>query len=359
MAYIHVVIPVYNAMRFLRATVSSVLDQPCEDIDIVLVDDGSTDGSAALCDALAAAEPRVSVIHQENSGVSAARNAGVEHFLRSQAEGYVAFLDSDDLWCKNVFTPERMQRLSGQSGVDVCVFGSISATEGLERYTNPKLYQESCIDGGNDAIWKLQATFCANLYSVRLLKKWDIRFRKSLKYSEDKIFMLQCGFLAEKVQFMPQLMHIYRQNAASAMGVSLRIPPVEYFTPIIDGWIASDLFLKSLESETGRATNAGFILSGIYFMDMAAEHHKQWRRPRELEPARAHPYYYLFENMKQNSVTPKQYREHKLLLEHPRRYRWKYRLIGAVEAMARLALRIKPVHQFREKRKYPLTELPR
>ena len=358
MALIHVVIPVYNTKRFLRETVASVLDQPSKKIDIVLVDDGSTDGSAQLCDELAAVEPRISVIHQQNQGVSAARNTGIEYFLLNQAEGYVAFLDSDDLWHKNVFTSERIQWLWDNQGIELCVFGDISTTEGLERYSYPKLYQESCIDGGNSAIWKLQGHFGANLYSIRLLKKWSIRFRDGLKYSEDKIFMLQCGFLAEKVQFIPQLMHIYRRNTSSAMGVSFQISPVEYYTPVIDGWIASDLFLNSHEPETGKSTNAGFILASIYFMDMAMDHFKRWRNPSELEPVKAHPYYYLFENMKENCVSPKQYKDHKLLLEHPLRYRWKYRLIGAVESAAKLALKIKPVQQFREKRKYPLTELP-
>lgn len=359
MALIHVVIPVYNAKRFLRETVASVLNQSCKDIDIVLVNDGSTDGSADLCDELAAAESRVSAIHQRNQGVSAARNAGIEYFLRNQAEGYVAFLDADDLWCEKMFTPELVQCLAERSGIDVCVFDGVSATEDLVRYSHPKQYQESCFDGGNGVIWKLQGHFCANLYSFRLLKKWHIRFREGLKYCEDKIFMLQCGFLAEKVQFMPQLMHIYRQNASSAMGVSSRIPPVEYYTPIIDGWIASNLFLNSCEPETGKSTNAGFILAGIYFLDMAKDHFKRWKHPGDLEPAKAHPYYYLFENMQENCVSPKQYKDNKLLLEHPLRYRWKYRIIGAVESVVRVALQIKPIHQFREKRKYPLTELPR
>ncbi len=80
---IHVIIPVYNAIKYLRAAVDSVLDQPYKGINIILVDDGSTDGSGALCDMLAAESNRVSVIHQENTGVSAARNAGIEAVLET------------------------------------------------------------------------------------------------------------------------------------------------------------------------------------------------------------------------------------------------------------------------------------
>lgn len=81
MALIHVIIPVYNAVRFLRDAVRSVLEQPCKDIEIILVDDGSTDGSAELCDELVVTDARISVLHQQNQGVSVARNNGIEYVL--------------------------------------------------------------------------------------------------------------------------------------------------------------------------------------------------------------------------------------------------------------------------------------
>ena len=133
MALIHVVIPVYNAVRFLRETVSSVLDQPCKDIDIVLVNDGSTDGSAQLCDEIAAKEGRVSVIHQENSGVSVARNTGIEYFLRNSSDGYVAFLDSDDLWCPDAITEKVADELRQMRQTDVFVFGCTNSNEDCSR----------------------------------------------------------------------------------------------------------------------------------------------------------------------------------------------------------------------------------
>ena len=87
MNWIHVVIPVYNAVLYLRETVESVLKQPYKRIDIVLVDDGSTDGTSELCDEIANTEERVNVIHQINSGVSVARNRGIEYFLNQGSIG--------------------------------------------------------------------------------------------------------------------------------------------------------------------------------------------------------------------------------------------------------------------------------
>lgn len=89
---VDVIIPVYNVEGYLERCVSSVLGQEGVEPNVVLVDDGSTDGSPELCDTLASAHRGVSVIHTENQGVSAARNAGLE-FCRG---AYVAFVDPDD-----------------------------------------------------------------------------------------------------------------------------------------------------------------------------------------------------------------------------------------------------------------------
>lgn len=89
---ISIIIPVYNVNNTLKRAVDSCTGQSYKDLEIILVDDGSTDGSGQLCDEIAASDQRIKVIHKENGGLSSARNAGIE-----QATGsYIAFLDSDD-----------------------------------------------------------------------------------------------------------------------------------------------------------------------------------------------------------------------------------------------------------------------
>lgn len=91
---VSVVIPVYNVKPYLERCVNSVLNQTYKDLEIVLVDDGSTDGSGELCEQIATCDQRISVIHQENQGLSGARNTGIR-----QATGeYITFIDSDDEW---------------------------------------------------------------------------------------------------------------------------------------------------------------------------------------------------------------------------------------------------------------------
>jgi len=91
---ISVIVPVYNVQQYLRQCVDSIIGQTYSDLEIILVDDGSTDGSGRICDEYARQDARVSVIHKENGGLSSARNAGIE-LARGER---VLFIDSDDYW---------------------------------------------------------------------------------------------------------------------------------------------------------------------------------------------------------------------------------------------------------------------
>lgn len=96
---ITVIVPVYNIMEYLPRCVDSICGQTYEKLEILLVDDGSTDGTGALCDELAAKDARIHVFHQQNGGSSSARNLGLDH-----ASGeYIGFVDSDDYIDKNMY----------------------------------------------------------------------------------------------------------------------------------------------------------------------------------------------------------------------------------------------------------------
>ena len=112
---ITVIIPVFRVEAYLRRCVDSVLAQTYENMEIILVDDGSDDSCPAICDEYAGQDSRVSVIHQKNAGLSGARNAGIE-----QAKGeYLSFVDSDDY-----LSPEFLERLYAacvETGSDISV----------------------------------------------------------------------------------------------------------------------------------------------------------------------------------------------------------------------------------------------
>lgn len=362
MALIHVVIPVYNAERYLRDTVESVLSQPAEEIDVVLVNDGSSDGSAALCDGLAAKDDRIHVIHQKNAGVSAARNAGIRYFQEHDPsdDGFLIFLDSDDIWAPGIFTPEFCSRIRQETDTDVFVFGSCTANGDVTKFSDPRRYEDIRQAGGNGCIWKTQGTFCANLYRTSLFRRWGIRFIDGLKYSEDKIFMLQCVFLARYVRFLPPVLHVYRNNSSSAMKQVFSIDPIDYYVPIINGWLQSDAFLNALSDQTNRVCEGGQALAAIYLVEMVAEQMKRWRSYAQvMEVFRNHPHYPAAESGEIVRPNRREYPVNRLLFENPLRFRIKYRLRGCVEWVFRLLLQIPPVAKLRDDRRYPHTELPK
>lgn len=112
-----VVIPVYNVEKYIYECVNSVLDQEYKDIEIILVDDGSTDSSGKKCDEIASSDNRIKVIHQENKGLSGARNAAIDI-----AKGtYITFVDSDDFINRDMIS--RMLSLLKSNDADMVVTG--------------------------------------------------------------------------------------------------------------------------------------------------------------------------------------------------------------------------------------------
>ena len=114
---ISIIVPVYNTKPYLKRCVDRVLCQTYPEFELILVDDGSTDGSGALCDDLACNDSRIRVIHQENRGVCAARNAG----LKKMTGDFLLFIDSDD--SIEAATLQKCIEAMQRSGADVAIFG--------------------------------------------------------------------------------------------------------------------------------------------------------------------------------------------------------------------------------------------
>ena len=110
-----IIIPIYNTERYLKRCLESVISQTYSNLEIILVDDGSTDNSGIICDNYAKKDTRIRVIHQRNSGVSIARNVAIDI---SQGE-YIKFVDSDDTM--DAFAIEKM--ISKSSGCDAIISG--------------------------------------------------------------------------------------------------------------------------------------------------------------------------------------------------------------------------------------------
>lgn len=211
---VSIVIPVYNAGRFLWECVNSVRKQTFTDWEAILVDDGSTDKSVGICDKVVQDEPRFSVIHKENGGVSSARNAGIE-----AARGkYLAFLDADDVLVPTFL--EKMVDAAETYGTDltICcyerfrgdwtqkyVFTRFSLVLMKERQQFLMVYTESRTNLFGVSIW-------AKLYRMDYIRAGGLRFDPEITYEEDCDFNVRYLAYVNTVAAIGDILYRYRQS---------------------------------------------------------------------------------------------------------------------------------------------------
>lgn len=347
-----IIIPVYNASKFLSQTVQSLLDQNCDALSIILVNDGSSDGSDVLCDTLAAQHPQITAVHQKNSGVSVARNTGIEYALAHMPQTqYLAFLDADDLWTADFLTEELVSQISEQQH-SIYAFGSVDCNFTADRFAAPQTYTPVVTGGGQENMWKITNTFCAALYHISLFRDHGIRFFPGYRYSEDKYFRLLCAYFAKNIAFMPQVMHVYRSNISSAMHKVSKIKPIDYFLPIADGWLKCEAFINQRMGDG--TSDVGRVLANVYLLDMASEHCMRGGSLKKvMQVISAHPQYPCLLEMKPMGENDVNYQKKVLLFEHPKRFRLRYRIKGLIRTPMRWIANLPIVAKFYQKRRFP------
>lgn len=180
---VSIIIPVYNSEKYLDACLQSVLAQTYRNIEILLIDDGSTDRSGVICDAYAVKDTRIHVFHNQNHGVSYSRNCGIKFSKGS----FLTFIDSDDSVSETYI--EGM--ISAASKHDLVI------SEIIDTFTyegGEKIKRE--INGliGNkftQNVYVLRAylrLICAKLYRAEIIRKHEIYFDENISYKEDQIF---------------------------------------------------------------------------------------------------------------------------------------------------------------------------
>ena len=122
---VSVIIPVYNVAQYLQEALDSIIHQTYPNIEIIIIDDGSTDGSGEICDEYAGRDSRIRVIHQENKGLSAARNAGLD----TMGGDMVAFLDPDDAYCPEFIEAMTDSMIRENADMAVCKYTIYRTTE--------------------------------------------------------------------------------------------------------------------------------------------------------------------------------------------------------------------------------------
>lgn len=219
MDLISVIVPIYNTETYLPECLTSIINQTYSNLEIILVDDGSRDQSLSICLQYRDADPRIKVISRPNSGVSAARNCGIE----SASGDYIAFVDSDDMIKPNMLELLYQKMTSFQVDLVACNFEYDYGGRRIPKigrlpsgfYRSEELKEILIDDGTMSGI--LFGSVCTCLYQKRMIAAHQIRFASTVKYNEDGVFNLSYLFYATSVYVLSETLYIYRNYKNSAM----------------------------------------------------------------------------------------------------------------------------------------------
>ena len=211
MPCISVIVPVYQAEATIRRCVNSILSQTHTDLELILVDDGSTDRSGNICDECAAADNRIHVVHKENAGVSAARNSGLDI-----AQGdFVTFIDSDDFvgsqYLENLLTPDADLTMCGLSVISETGVESPLLSPSDDVYpTNP----QTIADWFDNNYLKY---VCGKLFRRGIIESHKMRFDARISLGEDSVFVTEFAMYCNRFASVSAILYYYDKHPANTL----------------------------------------------------------------------------------------------------------------------------------------------
>lgn len=217
-ALISIIVPIYNVKPYLAQCVSSILNQKYSNFELILVDDGSTDGSSEICDKVAEKEPRVRVIHIENGGPSVARNRGME----SARGEYIAFVDSDDFISEDYLMVLYENAVRFNSDVSQCGFVRFENEDGIHPYK-----ENLPVSRNKEYLYNQLAEVDGAYESMKLIVVWNKLIRREIAekisfpaghWHEDEFYV---NYLMENVETYietPAQLYFYRKRPDSIVG---------------------------------------------------------------------------------------------------------------------------------------------
>ena len=220
---VSIIVPIYNVEKYLRQCLDSIVNQTLKDIEIILVDDGSTDSCPSICDEYASKDKRIIVIHKENKGLGAAYNTGLDI-----AKGeYIGFVESDDFIELNMY--EELYERAVQSGVDVvkCNFYDYDSQNKIDkkRENFEKLALKQGMSFEIDeccALFHMHSSIWAGIYLNVFLKKENIKFVESKGASYQDFPFIALVYLKAKISLTYAHLYHYRQEPSLLSSIKRR-----------------------------------------------------------------------------------------------------------------------------------------
>lgn len=326
----------------------SVINQHVDNMEILIIDDGSTDSTPELCKQLEKQHLCIRVIRQDNQGVSAARNTGI-----ANAKGqYILFLDSDDFIVPNILSSELIEEM-GRGGIDIMMFSSLCANMHKNRFYIEQQYPNRTFLGRQ--IFPLSGHFGSCIYKSELLKNNDIWFDEGVSLNEDQVFKIKSLYMAGRIQTSPNFLYVYCDNPHSIMHTMDKKMDRVVAWERAYTWFGKHLTGQErtmLQTYAQHKINARTLL---YAKNYVQADHSQKELEEELTN---YNYLIRLENLTPGQVMPYQIEELRLFQTDRKTFVRKAKMEGWKISLGRLALKIPFVRMMRDRKRYLLTEIP-
>lgn len=210
---ITVIIPVYNAQQTLGRCIDSLLRQTYTDFEILLVDDGSTDESGAICDRYQEKNDRIKVIHKSNGGPAAARNTGLNYVMSDFDSEWIAFADSDD-WVHERYLEDLYRAcIENDTSISICKYREVSCEQDALTPFEDKPSSVICAEDVMCDYADVSAAVWGKLYRKELFR--NIRYPEELTVGEDSATTYRVLFQCEKIALVQLPLYYYYNNPCS------------------------------------------------------------------------------------------------------------------------------------------------
>lgn len=267
---VSIIIPIYNVEKYLAACLDSIIGQTWKELEIILVNDGSTDNCPKVCEEYAAKDRRIKVIHKENGGLSDARNAGLE----IATGDFISFVDSDDMISLDFCEKLLYALLSNGADIAECGFLKFENPKEIKQFINSDIQKSEVLD---------TVTALKRLMEVsEAAVAWNKIFRKEVidnirfpfrKINEDEYWTYKVFGNAEKIVKIPNTMYYYRQQQGSIMGQNYSLKRLDGLSAFEERIIYMKSHFPNLENTAIRM----YCFGGMH-------HYHQICRHPEIDP---------------------------------------------------------------------------
>lgn len=251
---ISVIVPIYNVEKYLEKSIRSIMEQTYKELEIILVDDGSSDHCPQICDQFAKEDSRVQVIHKKNGGLSDARNKGIKHALGE----YLVFIDSDDYIAPNMIEQLYQRIIWDHSDMALCNIAFVDEKGEFLQYDSSQV-EDSVVD--EEQFWREyygdNHIYCVvawnKLYSRRIFE--GIQYEEGKKH-EDEFIIHKIVSQCKRISFLKEKYYYYVKHPNSIMNNNFSVKNLDYSEAFFN---RSRYFRKNKQQELAEVNLIGSI----------------------------------------------------------------------------------------------------